>query len=90
MKKEKRVYSPLNTITKLKAYEIKYDSQKETQKVFEYDIYALKKVISFLQYTLVFKHKVDYDSIIDIFENAGVSKEVFEEFDLSEELSKKK
>jgi hypothetical protein len=88
MKKEKRVYSPLNTITKLKAYEIKYDSQKE--KVFEYDIYALKKVISFLQHTLVFKHKVDYDSIIDIFENAGVSKEVFEEFDLSEELSKKK
>ncbi len=82
------MYSPLNTITKLKAYEIKYDSQKE--KVFEYDIYALKKVISFLQHTLVFKHKVDYDSIIDIFENAGVSKEVFEEFDLSEELSKKK
>jgi hypothetical protein len=90
MKKEKRVYSPLETFTKLKGYEIKFNNAKKESYVFEYDIYALLKVVSFLQHKLVFEHKVDYDKIIDLFENAGISKEVFEEFDLTYELSKKK
>lgn len=89
MKKQERVYSPLNTITKLKAYELRFNQKRKEQMVFEYDIYALLRLISFLQHKLVMEHKVDYEKIIELFENAGVSKEVFEEFDLSQELSKK-
>ena len=90
MKKEKRVYSPLSTFTKLKAYEIRINGEKKEQFVFEYDVYALLKLVHFLQHKLVFEHKVDYNMIIDLFENAGISKEVFEDFDLTYELSKKK
>lgn len=50
----------------------------------EYDAYALMKVIADLQELLVFKYGHDYSQIRYIFEQAGVSKKVFEEFDLSD------
>lgn len=90
MKKEKRVYSPLETFTKLKAYEIRFNEKKKEQFLFEYDVYSLIKVINFFQHILVFDKQVDYERLIEIYEQSGVSKEVFEMFDLSEKLSKKK
>jgi len=50
----------------------------------EYDVYALLKVIAELQEKLVFEYGEKMETIKYIFEQSGVSKKVFEEFDLSD------
>jgi hypothetical protein len=54
----------------------------------EYDAFALLRVIADLQELLVFKYGESDESVKYIFEQAGISKEVFEEFDLSDVLDK--
>jgi hypothetical protein len=49
----------------------------------EYNVYALLKVIAELQEKLVFEYGENTEKIKYIFEQSGVSKEIFEEFDLS-------
>jgi len=49
----------------------------------EYDVYALLKVVADLQEKLV-EYGEQYSNIKYVFEQAGVSKKVFEEFDLSD------
>jgi len=76
MKKDKKVYNekfihPQNKLVVL-------DGNTE------YDALALMRVISELQELLVFKYGCDYSQIKYIFEQAGISKEVFEEFDISD------
>jgi hypothetical protein len=55
-----------------------------TENVVEYDVVALLKVIADLQDRLVFEYGENYETIQYIFEQAGVSKEIFEQFDLSD------